>query len=75
MILNLKSSYLLVLVLMVSAVLLIALYDNLLQKELSPDFYLGTTLLVGLVSSICVYINTLPQPILTEEILNGPPNF
>jgi predicted neutral ceramidase superfamily lipid hydrolase len=75
MLLLLKGSYLLVIILMIVSVVLVSLYDNLLQKDLSPDFYLGTAFLVGIVSAVCVYINTIPQPVLTEEILNGPPNF
>lgn len=72
---NLKGSYFLVLILVLLTVLLTALYDNVLQKEFSIDVYFTYAGLVAFVSTIVVYINTLPQAIMTEEILKGPPDF
>lgn len=71
----LKGNYLLVILLIVLFIGLIGLYDNILQKEYTVDFYFGTAMLVGLTGAICVYINTIPEPLISEEILNGPPNF
>ncbi len=71
----LKGNYLLVIILIVMFIGFIALYDNIVQKEYSMDFYFGVALIVGITGAICVYINTLPEPIISEEIINGPPNF
>jgi hypothetical protein len=49
--------------------------SNIAQKEYSMDFYFGIAMIVGITGAICVYVNTLPEPIISEEILNGPPNF
>lgn len=71
----LKGNYLLVILLIVIIIGFIALYDNIIQKEYSMEFYFGIAMIVGITGAICVYINTLPEPIISEEILNGPPNF
>ena len=73
--LYLKGSYLLVLLLMLITISLVGLYDNIFQKEFSMDYYFSIVALVGLVSSVSIYINTIPEPLLSEEILSGPPSF
>ncbi len=75
LLLLLKGNYLLVPLIMAAVLGCVALYDKLMQKEYSPETYAMYLLGSGLISFISVYINTLPDPVITEEILKGPPNF
>lgn len=71
----LKGNYLLVPLIMSIVLGCVAVYDKLMQKEYSPNVYAMYLLGSGLIALISVYINTLPEPAITEEILKGPPNF
>jgi hypothetical protein len=75
LLLLLKGNYLLVPLIMAVVLGCVALYDKLMQKEYPPETYAMYLLGSGIISFISVYINTLPDPVITEEILKGPPNF
>ncbi len=73
--LSLQKSYLLVALLVLLVIVLIAIYDNIFQKEFNTDIYTYSALLTGLISTFIIYVHTIPEPIVMEEILKGPPNF
>jgi hypothetical protein len=37
--------------------------------------YLSIALLVGVIGTLIVYVNTLQAPEISEEIIKGPPTF
>jgi hypothetical protein len=75
LLLLLKGNYLLVPLIMAVVLGCVAVYDKVMEKEYSPNVYLMYLLGSGLITFASVYINTLPEPVITEEILKGPPNF
>lgn len=70
-----QGSYLLVAILIILTVTLLALYDTLFQVEISTTTYLSISLLIGIVGTFIVYVNTLKAPEISEEIIKGPPTF
>jgi hypothetical protein len=71
----LKGNYLLVPLIMALILGCVAIYDKIMEKEYSPNVYLMCLFASGLITFASVYINTLPEPVIAEEILKGPPNF
>lgn len=73
--LTLQKSYILVVLLVLLTIILVAIYDNIFQKEYNTDVYAYNAILVGLLSTFIVYLHTIPEPVIIEEIMKGPPNF
>ena len=72
---KLQGSYLVVPLLILLVISLIAIYDSLTSSELSVLFYLIVAFVVGAILTFTVYINSIPSPEISEEIIKGPPEF
>ncbi len=71
----LKGSYIFVPLIMGIVLGLTAAYDKIMNKDLTVNTYAVYLLASGLIAFMSVYINTLPELIVTEEILQGLPTF
>lgn len=72
---KLQGSYFLVPLLVLLVISLIAIYDSFTQSELSILFYLIVAFVIGVISTFIIYINSIPSPEISEEIIKGPPEF
>lgn len=73
--LKLQGSYLVVPILVLLVISLIAMYDSFTNSELSILFYLVVAFVVGSLLTLTIYINSIPTPEISEEIIKGPPEF
>lgn len=72
--LNLKGTYLLVIVLIILAMVCVYIDSVINKKKLNSSNYIKIGILVGVISMICIYINTIKGSI-QESIHTGSAPF
>lgn len=72
--LSLKNNYIIVLIAIIFTIILVFIDSKISEKKKSPKDYLKSALLVGVISTFIVYVNSLKGKI-DEEIIGGAPPF